>query len=477
MNPKGFDFSGSVRFSKKQFLSALFLAMLCALITGCPHNDYTVELKPTASGIERTLTFYRVDDGNSNGVLNYQEFPSNELAAITRVYPSGAVKQDGKRHVAKGEFAGLMPNDVGGVGTYTNFVTSLGGTGFYLERFRGDDDMADRVQKQFHAADRITDLVTGWTQTEFGRERGYKKLHKFLDEDFRRDLKNAGQYFQLGALANLSNTNTPEEFAARFIHYLFERGYLKLSDAPVWYRIVENGGDDSAVAHLLKQLAAEKMGIQAGEQLPKSFAILGDSTAMEKSWKKYLARTDLYRAKVKEWERKRKTEPKLEQPKPFDVMNDLFAELLGGEWGGEPDHLTVKLALNRAPNHTNGKWQNGHVVWEASLEENRALPAFCFASWSSPDAQFQKAHFGRVLLDGDELTQYCLWQSGLGGEQIHEWETFLTGLLPGEELKKNFEDFHFTAEPALPAVNDKPSQFAIGRKLLIDAFGKEPGSK
>jgi hypothetical protein len=472
MNPKGRDFPGAGGVSRERFLLASFLAMLCALLTGCPHNDYTVELKPKTNGVERTLTFYRVDGGNSNGIPNNQTFPSNELAAITRVYPSGAVKQEGQRYLAKGVFAGQLPNDVGGGGSYTYLVTSLGDAGFYLERFRGNDDLAGKTARRFHAADQITDLVIGWTQTEFGRERGYKKLRKFLDEDFRNDLKNAGLYFWTGEVSALTDTNTPEEFAARFGQYLFERGYLKLSDAPALYSIITDGGDGSALLRLVQRLAAEKMGVLASEPLPKSFAVLNDSAALEKSWEDYLGRSDLYRAKVKEWERKKKTDPKLEPPKPQNATDDLFVEYFGGS-GGETDHLTVKLALDHAPNHTNGKWQDGQVVWEASLEADRALPAFCYANWTEPDARFQKNHFGLVILDGDALTQYCLWQCGLGGQQAQEWESFLAGLQPGPELKQKLEAFQFTSQPASATVKDKQSPLDIGRKLLIDALEKK----
>ena len=85
-----------------------------------------------------------------------------------------------------------------------------------IKQIIGNDDLAARTLKQYHAADQLTDLVMGWSKTEFGHERGYKNLRKFLDEDLRRDLKNAGQYFQLGAVSELANTNAPEEFAVRF---------------------------------------------------------------------------------------------------------------------------------------------------------------------------------------------------------------------------------------------------------------------
>ena len=169
MNHPENNFLAVGRFSRKRFWPPLVLALLCVLVTGCPHNDYTIELKPKGAVIERTLTFYRADGGSTNA----PDFPSNQLAAITRLYPAGALKPNQQRYVVTGEFAGALPNDVGGAGAYTNFTTSLGATAFYAERFRGDDDLAAKTARQFRAADQLTDLVIGWTRTEFGRGRDY----------------------------------------------------------------------------------------------------------------------------------------------------------------------------------------------------------------------------------------------------------------------------------------------------------------
>jgi hypothetical protein len=463
MNPKGIGPSDGAIFWRQRIVLVSFLALCCELLTGCPHNDYTVELNPTANGVERTLTFYRAD-GSSNGVPNYQAFPTNELKAIARVYAPNAVKPDGKRFVAKGEFSGALPKDVGGAGSYTNLTTSLGASGLYLERFRGNDDLVARTTRQYGAADKITDLIIGWARTEFARERGWKNLRKFLDEDFRHDLKNAARYFQTGAAVALSGTNAPDEFTARFCQYLLERGYLRLSDAPKMASLFADGNDDSGIYRLVQQLVAEKMEIPACEPPPKSLAVLADTAKLEKSWTNYLAKTDLYRAQVKDWERKRKSDSKLERPKPADAMDGLFAELLGNSGdGGETDHLTVKLALGHAPNRSNGKWQDGRVVWEAELDPNRALPVLCFASWSDPRIEFQGEHFGRVILDGDDLAKYCLWQNGLDAKLAGKWETLLSRLQPGPDLKEKLEAFQFSG------------QSDIGRNLLVKALAKEPG--
>ena len=145
----------------KNINTFLGLAALTAMVTGCPHNDYVLELTPSGSVIERKLVFYRVDETDTNGVPKYESFPSNELAAIAALYPSSGVTQEGERHFAKGEFSGAMPGDVNGAGSYTNYATSLGSAGFYVERFRGNDDLASQQKRRLAAADQIPGLATG----------------------------------------------------------------------------------------------------------------------------------------------------------------------------------------------------------------------------------------------------------------------------------------------------------------------------
>jgi hypothetical protein len=459
-------------FSMKRCAWAASLTAVCALVTGCPHNDYTVELKPVPGGVERTLVFYRADGTDSNGIPDYRDFPSNELAAITAVYPDEAVKPDGQRYIARGEFNGALPGDVGGAGSCTNFVTSLGEAGIYLERFRGQDDLAALTAKRLRAADQLDDLIIGWTRTEFGRERGYKKLQIFLDRDFRDDLKSGSLYLWAGGITSLSQTNAPDEFIARFSQYLLERNYLKLSDTTALGSICGNDMD-ALIPQLLRRLVMEKLGIPVTEPLPQCMAVLADAPAFEKSWEHYLAGTDLYRSQVKKWEAGQRTNPKLEKPKALNATDDLWADLLAGSgFMSNPDHLTVKLKLPHPPSHTNGKWQDGQVVWTADLPEDRPLPAFCYASWSEAAAAFQIEHLGAVLLVGDPLSQYCFWENGLDAAQATEWESFLDNLQPGAELKTQLKAFRFSAEAASAEGSDISNQPAIGPQLLVDALGK-----
>ena len=136
------------------------------------------------------------------------------------------------------------------------------------------------------------------------------------------------------------------------------------------------------------------------------------------------------------------------------------------------DHLVVKLALPSAPIHTNGKWDPAkrQVVGESDLdgvEGDQRLPMFCFASWGTANESFQKAHFGKVIAEGEDLLKYCLWRASLTARQAEEWEARLASLKPGKSIAGELDAFRFTEEPAATSASDK------GQAHLLSAFPRE----
>jgi len=448
------------------------------MLTGCPHNQYIVQLKPEGNRIERTLIFYREDGVNTNtGAPNYQAFDAAELAAITALYPAPGLTNDGARHVIRGEFTNELPHDIGGVGTYTNLVTSLGTAGFYVERFRGNDDLAGMADRRFKAADQLADLFVGWSQMELGREAGYDKLRQYLDADFRRDLKNLGAYCWEGQLADSYKTNASEEFAVRLGQYLFERGYFTIGEVPGLFGAA-SGDDPQVLMRRIQRLVARKMGVPETAPVPASLAFLADEATMEKSFEKYLAGMDFYRAKLKQWEEDKKLKPDTKPPEPSEVVNDAVGDLVEFNLFGQPDHLAVRLSLSGTPVHSNGRWDEAlkQVLWETDIEGRTNashFPFFCYASWAQADPAYQKKHFGRVIITGDGLTQYCLWRSSLDAPRGGRWDAFVDGLQPGSGLMEKLDAFRFPGEPEPAVTNSQqkitgPSVFP--RELLKAAL-------
>jgi hypothetical protein len=451
---------------------------MALVVTGCPHNQYLVELKPQGNVMERTLVFYREDGVNTNpGAPNYQSFDAGELAAITALYPAHGLTNDGQRYVVRGEFTNALPDDVGGAGAYTHLSNSLGEVGFYVERFRGNDDLAGMTERRCQAADQLADLLVGWSRIELDREPGYDKLRQFLDVDFRCDLKNLGAYWWGGQLLGNYETNASEEFIVRFGQYLVERGYFTMGEVPAVFQDVY-GDDPQALLHRIQRLVARKMGVPDAGPVPASLAFLADETTMEKSFDKYLAGTDLYRAKLSQWEENKKLKPDLKPPEPSEVLNDAIGNLIEFDQFGQTDHLAVRLSLPSSPLHSNGRWDKTlkQVIWESDIEEKTNashFPFFCYASWVQADRQFQKRHFGRVILTGDGLTRYCLWRGSLDQQGSDEWDAFVASLRPGQGLAEKIEAFQFTGEPAQTETNRQQKIFTSSvypRELLKAAL-------
>jgi len=128
----------------------------------------------------------------------------------------------------------------------------------------------------------------------------------------------------------------------------------------------------------------------------------------------------------------------------FDSV--IWFQFLGG------DVLTVRFRLPQRPLATNGEWVDEELVhWKARLapaEEpsNHSLPVQCYALWSEPDTEAQKNHFGRVLLNNEELAKYVLWYSGLTADEAREWDAFIDGLTPNDNLLSHVNEFRFSSE-------------------------------
>jgi hypothetical protein len=430
---------------------ALALVTLMFLVTGCPHNDYTVQLKPHGHDIERTLIFYCANGTNQyTGGPNYQGFDPAELAAINALYPANGLTHAGGIYRARGEFTNALPGDVGGTGAYTNLATSLGEAGIYIERFRGNDDLAGRAERRLKAADQLTDLLIGWSRMELRHESGYPKLQHFLEVDFRRDLKNASAYWAECQFIETYQTNAVEEFISRFSQYLWERKYFTIGEVPYLSTIFAEN-DTPAIYGLLQRLVARQMGVPDTEPVPTSLAFLANETAMNRSFDKYLVTTKSYRASLKQWNTDKKAKPDLERPDPEAAIDPALKDLIAFELFETPDHLTVRLTLPLPPAHSNGRWDDSlkQEIWESDIPgrtNDARAPFFCFANWAQPDDSFQQEHFGKIALTGDRLTQYCLWRSSLDPQLGREWDAFLFNLEPGAELIKRIEDFRFTSE-------------------------------
>ncbi|NUQ62229.1 MAG: hypothetical protein HUU20_07060 [Pirellulales bacterium] len=452
------------------FLAAL--GLVAAGLAGCVRDYYEVEMRSDGKAIQRTLTCWREEAGNQPKIVPVSQEQVNRLR---QVYKSEPQVEDGK-YVFRGKFVGTMPADVGGAGTFTRFASPLGDVTVYLERFRGEDDLEAALARRRGAADELADLVLGWLRAELGSQPGWDRLEKFLDRDFRADLKNLAIYSWTAQAAG-DKPEATAEFVARIGQYLYERQYFTPEQLPELLRAAQ-GPDPQSLLRLVQRHLARRMGIGPDQPVPACLEFLSGPDRASASWSEYLRTTPVFGKRLEAWKQDKRREPGAEPPKPEDMTGEIlvtaFAHLDVFSGG---DSLSVKFQSSERPLETNGAWDEsaGAVQWSASLRERRALPVVCFALWTSADGKFQEDHFGKVVVKGRELAQYVMWYRGLTPEEILEWDRLISGCQPWQDLAKRIGNFRFSHEPppdtqepdeATPSLADLP------KRLILEDIGE-----
>ena len=462
-------------------LSCLALA---ALAGGCDENHYEIEMTPRGNQLQRRLTcWYGTGTGpalppgpGTGQARQVKPFPAEELAAIAKVYGAKPEQAEPNVHVFQGAFEGATPADVGGAGWYARFDSELGSASIYIERFRGRDDQAGRLDEEFRKADRLVDHLIGWFEKELGKEKGWPKLRQFMDGDLRRDVRNAaltGWGEELLKVRGSGTGDPGKDMFAGLLQYLSERKYFSPADMPTLARALTEATSMERPERLfgfLQRLVASRMGVPADQPVPQSLNFLAGPDQARASLEAYLIATPEYKNRLGEWEQQRRENPQATQPAPTDVlqMPGLFPTPLAE---GSTALLHASLATGTPPWLTDGQWdqETRKVSWTAALRKGETIPTLCYALWAEPNEAFQRAHFGRAVLADDDLFQHCLWRKSLSPKEAEEWRAFLAELKPGPGLADQLKAFRFSHEPApTTAPESQPAKERSYAKAAID---------
>lgn len=444
---------------KAQYRSIDWLILSVAVaFAGCTAKHYEIELKPMGESIEREITCWEQTSNEPPQVVSFSE---DELKRIAAAYHVDVSSDKAEKHRFVRKFAGSMPNDIGGAGSYTHWNTPLGSVSGYVERFRGNDDLLTTMQQRQEAADRLVDLLIGWLSTELEDDARLAQLRAFLDNQFRQDMKNISLYSWACGLVSDDEDVDQTAWLVRVGQYLVERSYFSPEQLPQLARAFRApDSDDSArLLAFVQRFTASKMGITEDQPIPPSLQVMSDVTVLETSANNYLRQTDEFKRLIEEWERTKATAPEAQEPEPNAVVNELMVQaFLPNLFLGGSDQLSVRLALTNEPFATNGQWDEKakHVRWsdrmlaaDSNLSE---FPTFLYAMWSEPNDKAQKEHFGRVVLEGTALGEYCLWYRGLSDREAKEWDSFVSSLESNAALVDRIRSFQFTTDSELATV-------------------------
>lgn len=453
-----------------RFFYISFIILFIFFTTGCEKTyKYCIEMKPCEQGVERKLTC----SGN---------FSDEELERIAALYENRI-----NRHTFSGRYDSNLPKDFGGAGFYMSFISNMGKTTTYSERFRGDDDLYVKLNQMGLQVDRFIDFIIGWLEYELGDDPNFDKLHEFCNNNLRQDCKNLSYYFWLAQITS-EYQGADEELGMRAIHYLLERDYFNQKEMLLLLEGSEETNE--AFYNVVRRIIADKMGYSDPNVAAERLKFLSDEEHLEKSIERYIPTTDLYK---KIWETKKieEADPNAEPPETGDILCSVL-EGTGFDFDVFAPKYTfeVKLNCDSIPFASNGKWdaEAQQVVWSVSttstyyfsIVKGPSLPTYFYSSWSIPDKKFQEEHFGRVILSDEALAEYCMWQKGLDEKRAKEWNAFILSLKPEQDIEKLVGVFRFSddTETEEDDLAEKPRELILAglkekKKIREDTIQSE----
>lgn len=453
------------------------LCAMLAMVLGCDHDEYTIQMTPRGGEMDRLLVVAHVHNPSEKGkdiVLPSQQ----EIDRLSKLYFTSKIGPNSV--VFSGAFKERLPADLGSRwGWYTEFAGTVGSLRVYMESIRGDDDLAGGIEKNFKGIDRYVDVLIGFAKSEFGKDPAYGRMDVFLDREFRKDVKNLQMLAWLAcvqdsAIQDGQNRNQAilMETAARAVEYLLDRGYFKPKNAPILVKAFMGGSNEQITAAKIfwRGLVVDKLALPEGPMRNWLLSMPDHTEEAQKSFEKYVSQLPDYRKAVEQTRKENKDlTPEQWLNSGFNMLGS-FLHLLATD-----DSISIVLACDSQPIAANGRWDpvKKQVTWSLTVE-NSPMPLQCFAVWAQADEKFQTRHFGKVVLAGYELVEFCLWREILSPLQKKELDEFLSRQAPGKQLVAQLEAFRFSeaamapVPPATQPTSQAADQPIEGVKLILD---------
>ncbi len=437
--------AASLRTQRSQ--TRLLLPALLILMCGCQQRTYEIQMsiedgRVVRKFVGRNLTAESDPDGDRL---------TEEEAQLSEAY-GAEVRQDRDGETrARDSFLDRLPDDVGGAGNVHQYQSSMGTLSVYLERFRGSDDLSTQIDQISTAVDQLIGLSRKWVEQECQDAELTQKIDGYLAIEGRKDLRNLSLFIwgvQLGS-ENGTVESILSDATARITQYAVERGYLDFADIPELVRS-SNSGDEEAILAMCRRFLARSLATDEA-RIQRAFPALMNIQTFDKSMQAFQSDDELQ-----------------------SLLSSAFHLRLFGN-----DRLTVQFKLPRRPLFTNGIWvDDSRVEWTAKIPpraeaSDNSLPTECYAVWCEPNAAFQEARFGRVVLDGSELAEFVLWSAGLSEAESAEWHAFLETITPGDDVAVRLDGFEFSTA-ADSSRNLPPTLMQTPRRLF--AQGSKTGS-
>lgn len=437
-------------------LGVYCLGLVLIATAGCQQRRVRVEMAPDEQGMNRS-------------------FATNTLDKAGRARLAEAYGRDAKRDEGTGgvrvaaTFADSLPSEVGNQSGVTTLDSDLGRAWFYFESFLGDpndplelerDDWAS-LQRRMAAGELWIRLFGRWAERQISDPSKREEFRSYVEVDLIPLANNtmlrygamqaAAQSNRVGARLREREQTGPRTPEEAFWQRLFVPLLLCLAEsdqtagaatppAPgavglftpeethrlLLLSIDGNAGGNSrtwsadeiflpAMARQVKRFRPQTTRITTADLLAISisfFFYASSSSDREALMLESAAFSDDEKARIRAGDRS------VALPPPYGIDPRRTAKSTRAE---------VRLKTRDEPYLTNGVWNalEGEVLFDAAMHDalNRTViyqPVY-YAAWARAAESRQQACFGRAILRGEALANYCIWLEVLGETRAVEW--------------------------------------------------------
>lgn len=420
------------------------LATLLFVAFGCTQRQVKIEMEAGIDGARRAF--------ESNLATKV------EIAHLSDTYDTDPSRRADKKTGVRfeGQFeAGQLPSEVGNRNGLSSLSSKFGTTWYYFEQFGEPANDWEVLKRRMNAGELWLRLGARYVELQLKSDEDRAEWRAFAEEHLVPDALsaflrfNAGQFAITGqrvsARVRGQDDHGPRTFDETFQVNVFapltafavDRGWVEPSEAQILGLIGIDGwvsrgerewSQDAVLEPILRRIVNRflpefELGDrleEAGEKLTwLGLAFLWWVNTSSDSIEVMLASDAISprdKAKLRTGNRA------ISMPGPFGFS------IRGG---AKPLVAELDLTTPSEPFLTNGDWDESlskiqfrTKVFSAADRRRLAPPVF-HAAWSVPDSEAQENAFERVVLEGQALAEYCIWEQTLSDEDAELWTTAL----------------------------------------------------
>lgn len=452
------------------------------VLSGCDYDQYELTMAVEGDHALRTIVLGHSDNKPPT---------KDAVNALTRIY--GEPQWDGQKATWKTECRQTTPNDLDGQGgVFWTRSSPLGSMGFYSETFEGSLSQAKNIESLLQETDDLLTLVREFLEWQFPDSPGRARLLSFLQTQGRDDVRDlatlAFLFFNRSMNEYIPHETQADAASAWPIllqQFLINRGYINARNIEE-LQAVENASGEvlTVIWHNLCQklsLPEDSLLVQQIDLYCHGDLFSEDMTAYLNTRSDFQEFKETLRQKQAEAQTQPATapvsQPSEEEEEDFDkeamsqflqLQNKTFMAMLGTfvDQAVLPSAMigiTLELPEGSYVTQTNGEQENDRsntdtapssepvtVKWSGSKARRITLPPVIFASWTTPNREFQQAHFGKVVVQGSPLYGFMEFYRSLDLETQGKIDALLQSMTPEnyKELLTRFCEDPANAEQA-----------------------------